>query len=103
MNVHVDDLKITGIDSEIQAVMGVLNQEFDQLKVERDNFTDLGLRHSLNADGSREISQVHYVGELKTIDEQEVKFLSPEQQVPQQTGGSFRFVGRTCVGSADTP
>ena len=90
MSVHVDDLKITGIESEIQAVMEVLNQEFDQLKVERDNFTRLGLRHSLNADGSREISQVHYVGELKTIDEQEVKFLSPEQQVFQQTGGSFR-------------
>ena len=90
MSVHVDDLKITGIESEIQAVMEVLNQEFDQLKVERDNFTHLGLRHSLNADGSREISQVHYVGELKTIDAQEAKFLSPEQQVPQQTGGSFR-------------
>ena len=30
MSVHVDDLKITGIESEIQAVMEVLNQEFDQ-------------------------------------------------------------------------
>ena len=49
LSIHVDDLKITGIDSETKAIISGLKQEFDALKIEKDNFERLGLKHSLEA------------------------------------------------------
>ncbi|CAJ1367944.1 unnamed protein product, partial [Effrenium voratum] len=60
LSVHVDDLKITGRHDEVDALLALLNKEFDQLKLEVDNFTHLGIKHKLLDDGSREVSQDHY-------------------------------------------
>ncbi|CAJ1350740.1 unnamed protein product [Effrenium voratum] len=84
LSVHVDDLKMTGKPDEVDALLAMLNKEFDQLKLEVDNFTHLGIKHQLLEDGSRQISQGHYVAELRPFPEEE------EARVDEQLGSSFR-------------
>ena len=81
VSVHVDDLKITGEAQEIDSAIAVLEKEFDALKLEEDSFTHLGLKHSKEADGSRSVSQQHYVTELKPIPEGEIKAMTAETVV----------------------
>ena len=69
LSVHVDDIKTTGLPNEIEKLLKILTDHFDELKLERDNFEHLGLKHTLEADGSRSVSQEHYVQELKLIAE----------------------------------
>ena len=69
LSIHVDDLKITGESSEIDAVLKLLTESFDELKLATDNFEHLGLKHSLEKDGSRIVSQEHYIAELRFIPE----------------------------------
>ena len=38
LSVHVDDLKITGEEHELKRVLELLTENFDELKIERDNF-----------------------------------------------------------------
>ena len=81
LSVHVDDLKITGEEHELKRVLELLTENFDELKIERDNFEHLGLKHTLEPDGSRTISQEHYVNELRFIPEANCKHeqdVSPE-------------------------
>ena len=89
ISVHVDDLKITGEKTEVDAAIKGLEAEFDALKLERDNFEHLGLRHTTNPDGSRSVTQEHYLGELKPIPEAELKLLPPEQVVDETIRGQF--------------
>ena len=42
LSVHVDDIKMTGLDDEIKSVLKTLSEPFDELKLERDNFEHLG-------------------------------------------------------------
>ena len=67
LSLHVDDLKITGESSEIDSVLKLLTDNFDELKLATDNFEHLGLKHSLETDGSRTMSQEHYIAELRYI------------------------------------
>ena len=90
LSVHVDDLKITGRHDEVDALLALLNKEFDQLKLEVDNFTHLGIKHKLLDDGSREVSQDHYVAELRPIPEDAVKTMGEDALVNEQLGGSYR-------------
>ena len=69
LSIHVDDLKITGEDVEINAVLKLLTDSFDELKLATDNFEHLGLKHNLENDGSRTLSQEHYIAELRFIPE----------------------------------
>ena len=69
LSVHVDDLKITGKPDQIKMILELITESFDELKIEKDNFDHLGLKHTLLSDGSRTIDQSHYVSELKFIDE----------------------------------
>ncbi|CAJ1354087.1 unnamed protein product, partial [Effrenium voratum] len=55
-----------------------------------DNFTHLGIKHQLLEDGSREISQGHYVAELRPIPEDVAKVMNEEARVDEQLGSSFR-------------
>jgi hypothetical protein len=77
LSVHVDDIKITGIPSEIEKLLKILTAHFDELKLENDNFEHLGLKHTLEADGSRCVSQEHYAQELKFISETGCKHDNP--------------------------
>ena len=90
LSVHVDDLKVTGKPDEVDALRAMLNKEFDQLKLEVDTFTHLGIKHQLLEDGSREISQGHHVAELRPIPEDVAKAMSEEARVDEQLGSSFR-------------
>ena len=67
LSVHVDDLKMTGEEDQMNQVLKVLTEHFDEHKVEKDNFEHLGLRHVLEPNGSRSVSQEHYVNELRFI------------------------------------
>ena len=69
LSVHIDDIKITGLPNEIDKLLKIITDHFDELKLERDNCEHLGLKHALEADGSRSVSQEHYVQELKFIAE----------------------------------
>ena len=73
MSVHVDDLKMTGETAEIESIIKLLTEHFDELKLEKDNFVHLGLRHELHSDGSRSVNQEHYVSELAFINEEGCK------------------------------
>ena len=68
-----NDIKMTGLDDEMKSVLQTLSEHFDELKLERDNFEHLGLKHVLESDGSRTISQEHYVKELRFISEAECR------------------------------
>ena len=81
LSIHVDDLKITGNDSERAAIIRGLEKEFDQLKVENDCFEHLGLKHSLESDGTRVLSQQHYIAELRPIPDADLKLMQPEAEV----------------------
>ena len=60
---------MTGEEDQLNLVLKVLTEHFDELKVEKDNFEHLGLRHVLEPNGSRSVSQEHYVNELRFIAE----------------------------------
>ena len=81
ISVHVDDLKLTGETKRISDAISILEKEFDALKLEEDNFTHLGLKHTLEPDGTRCVSQEHYIAELKPIPESDVKVLDAETPV----------------------
>ena len=90
MTTHVDDLKITGHDAEIAKVIKGLEEAFDTLKLEYDNFEHLGLRHTLNKDMSRSISQNHYIAELKPIADADIRLMNPEQAVDDTLKAQFQ-------------
>ena len=57
LSVHVDDLKMTGEPDQLESLLKLITAHFDELKVERDTFEHLGLRHVLIPDGRRTIDQ----------------------------------------------
>jgi hypothetical protein len=77
LSIHVDDLKITGEKDEIKTVLALLTSSFDELKIETNNFEHLGLKHTLEQDGSRTLSQEHYISELKFIPEADCRNDNP--------------------------
>ena len=79
ISVHVDDLKLTGHSEQIKVALKQLEQAFYALKIERDAFEHLGLRHKLLGDGSRSVDQQAYVSELRPIPEAELKLCGSEQ------------------------
>ena len=81
VSVHVDDLKLTGVPVLIQLAITKLEEAFDALKIEKDNFDHLGLRHKLLDDGSRSVDQMHYVAELRPIPQADLKLKDPESVV----------------------
>ncbi|CAE7799125.1 pol, partial [Symbiodinium sp. CCMP2456] len=73
--VKVQLLLPPGSEELIRTLPGM--EDFDsQKEVEYDNFEHLGLKHSLHDDGSRSVSQQHYVQELRPIPEAELKLRS---------------------------
>lgn len=85
MSIHIDDLKITGLPAEQDALVKALESKFDALKIERDNFEHLGVIHRLLDDGSRTLSQEGYIKELKPIAEAELKVMAATDLVNEQT------------------
>ena len=90
LSVHVDDLKLAGVDAEVKRTLKILEHHFDQLKLDRDNFEHLGLKHTLSADGSRSVSQAHYVSELKPIPDKDLKLQDPKTPVDDSVHDKFR-------------
>ena len=50
MTTRVDDIKLCGHPSLMNAVVKQLEGHFDAVKLGKDNFVQLGLAHSLNTD-----------------------------------------------------
>ena len=67
MTIHVDDIKMCGHPQIMSWVVKQLEEQFDSIKLEKNNFVHLGLQHALCKDGSMEISQTHYISERKPI------------------------------------
>ena len=88
-SVHVDDLKLTGLPTEISAAIKSLEQAFDALKIEKNDFDHLGLRHRLHSDGSRTIDQKHYLEELKPIPEASLRLMNANDVVDQAVTQQF--------------
>ena len=89
LSIHIDDLKITGIPSEQENLVKALEEKFDAMKIERDNFEHLGVTHRLLDDGSRTLSQENYVKELRPIAEAELKILSSQEFVNEQVKSQY--------------
>ena len=90
LSVHVDVLKLSGIDAKIKQALRTRDHHLDQLKLELDNFEHLGLRNTLRSDGNRTISQTHYVSELKPIPDKDLKLQDPKTPVAQKVHDRFR-------------
>ena len=90
LSVHVDDLKLSGVETEIRRALKILERHFDQLKLEQDNFEHLGLKHTLMQDGSRRVSQQHYVNELRPIADQDLKLQNSKTVVSEEVHNKFR-------------
>ena len=89
LSIHIDDLKITGIPSEQQILVKALEEKFDAMKIEQDNFEHLGVMHRLHDDGSRTLSQENYVKELRPIPEAELKLMPSEDAVNDQINSQY--------------
>ena len=89
LSVHVDDLKMTGEPQQITRAVKILEEEFDALKLEEDNFDHLGLKHALESDGSRTVSQDHYISELRPIAEASLKVSSGDTCVGPELAQKF--------------
>ena len=61
---HIDDLKVTGEDAVMKQLLDNLEERYDRLKVQKDSFEHVGIRHDRLPDGSYELHQNHYVAQL---------------------------------------
>jgi hypothetical protein len=90
MTVHVDDIKMCGKPSTMSWVVEQLEKQFDSIKLEKNNFVHLGLQHTLCNDKSIEISQAHYISELKPIPTDTLKVMPKDEPVNEEFQHLFR-------------
>ena len=90
MSIHVDDIKICGQPKLMQLVIQKLEESFDALKLEKNNFIHLGLQHVTNDDGSISISQEHYISELRTIPDEKLKVKNRDEDLDDEYQGYYR-------------
>ena len=88
MSIHVDDIKICGQPKLMQLVIQKLEESFDSLKLEKNNFIHLGLL--TNDDGSISISQEHYISELRTIPDEKLKVKNKDEALDDEYQGYYR-------------
>ena len=89
LTVHVDDLKLTGEPDMVRQALQTLEGKFDSLKVENGSFVHLGLRHTTLDDGTVEITQAHYISELRLIPEEALRAADPESVLDEAYKGYF--------------
>ena len=90
VSIHVDDIKICGQPKLMQLVIQKLEESFDSLKLEKNNFIHLGLQHVTNDDGSISISQEHYISELRTIPDEMLKVKNKDEALDDEYQGYYR-------------
>ena len=90
MTIYVDDIKMCGNPQTMSWVVKQLEEQFDSIKLEKNNFVHLGLQHTLCKDGSMEISQSHYISELKPIPTESLKVMPKDQPVNEEFQHLFR-------------
>eukprot|EP00435_Cladocopium_sp_Y103_P048141 s730_g14.t1 len=90
MTIHVDDIKMCGRPETMSWVVKQLEEQFDSIKLEKNNFVHLGLQHTLCEDGSMEVSQTHYISELKPIPTDSLKVMPKDQPVDEEFQHLFR-------------
>ena len=81
MTIHVDDIKLCGHPSLMNAVVKQLESHFDAVKLEKDNFVHLSLAHSLNT---------VYISELREIPEVQLRSMSKDDLVGEQHKHLYR-------------
>ena len=86
----MDDIKICGQPKLMQLVIQKLEESFDSLKLEKNNFIHLGLQHVTNDDGSISISQEHYISELRTISDEMLKVKNKDEALDDEYQGYYR-------------
>ena len=90
MTTHVDDIKMCGRPQTMSWVVKQLEEQFNSIKLEKNNFVHLGLQHTLCKDGSMEISQTQCISELKPIPTESLKVMPKDQPVNEEFQHLFR-------------
>ncbi len=67
MTKHVDDLRFTGKEDKATQVVNKLKEEFGDLDIEKDEYTNCGVEHKRLSNGTVEMTQSRYINSLKTI------------------------------------
>ena len=67
ISVHVDDIKFTGDEVEVQRLMTMLQATFGTMVINKNVFTNCGMCHERQADGAIHLHQDEYIKALKCI------------------------------------
>ena len=70
---HVDDIKVTGEVQEVKTLMTELENVFGKLTVNRNEFTNCGIRHRKHKDGTITLDQDEYIRALIPITHPELR------------------------------
>ena len=76
---HVDDLKIAGVESEVQNLILSLEKVFGKIDRNDGDFTCVGIHHSRKPDGSIELDQDEYISSMKPIIHADLTSRAPEE------------------------
>ena len=89
LTVHVDDLKLAGFKDAVLRIIKGLQDDFDKIKLEKNDFEHLGLKHRTTSEGII-LSQQHYVEQLRFIPESLYKHSGLEEFVNSEAKELFR-------------
>jgi len=87
---HVDDIKVTGEVQEVEKLMKELEHVFGKLTVNRNEFTNCGIRHKKHKDGKITLDQDEHIGALIPITHPELIGVSPDTKASEQLVSLYR-------------
>ena len=87
---HVDDIKATGEVQEVKTLMTELENVFGKLTVNRDEFTNCGIRHRKHKDGTIILDQDEYIRALIPITHPELTGVAPETKASEHMVSLYR-------------
>ena len=80
---HVDDLKVAGTRAEVDLLLRQLELAFGKLTVTYDEFTNCGVRHRRQKDGSILLDQDDYIKALIPIVHRDIIGRKPDEPVTE--------------------
>ena len=83
ITVHVDDIKMAGMKSEIDSLVKTLEGHFGKLTYQESEFTNCGICHKRLPDGTITLDQTEYLSALKPINPKHYANLQKDAQCPE--------------------
>ena len=83
ITVHVDDIKMAGLKSEIDSLVKTLEGHFGKLTYQESEFTNCGICHKRLPDGTITFDQTEYLSALKPINPKHYASLQKDAPCPE--------------------